>query len=50
MYRILPQQSTFDLKDNAELVRRTDRMELMPGYVLPAALSTDHRPTVKVMA
>ena len=50
MYRTLPQHSIFDLKGYAELVRHSERMELLPGYVLPAALSTCRESMVKVMA
>jgi hypothetical protein len=50
MYRTLPEHSMFDLKGYAERVRHSGRMELLPGYVLPAALSTCRESTVKVMA
>jgi len=50
MYRTLPQHSMFDVKGHAELVRHSERMELLPGYVLPAALSMCRESTVKVIA
>ena len=50
LYRTLPQHSMFELKGHAELVRHLERMELLPGYVLPAALSTCRESLMKVMA
>jgi len=40
MYRTLPQHSMFDRNGYTEFVRHSERMELLPGYVLPAVLST----------